>query len=63
MENIRITFNVIKVLRQGEKVSPIMFSPYLHDLENYLSVNGTSCLEINDTYLNVYLKTVCVVIW
>ena len=32
MENIRITFNVIKVLRQGEKVSPIMFSPYLHDL-------------------------------
>ena len=31
-----------------------MFSLYLNDLENYLSVNGASCLEINDN--NVYLK-------
>ena len=33
-----------------------MFSLYLNDLENYLSVNGASCLEINDNDLNVYLK-------
>jgi len=33
-----------------------MFSLYLNDLENYLSVNGASCLEINDNALNVYLK-------
>jgi len=32
-----------------------MFSLYLNDLENYLSVNGASCLEINDNDLNVYL--------
>ena len=31
---------------------------YLNDLENYLSVNGASCLEINDNDLNVYLKLV-----
>ena len=48
-------------LRQGENLSPIMFSLYLNDLENYLSVNGASCLEINDNDLNVYLK-LCVVI-
>jgi len=29
---------------------------YLNDLENYLSVKGASCLEINDNDLNVYLK-------
>ena len=29
---------------------------YLNDLENCLSVNGASCLEINDNDLNVYLK-------
>ena len=43
-------------LRQGEHLSPIMFSLRLNDLENYLSVNGAACLEINDNDLNVYLK-------
>jgi len=43
-------------LRQGETLSPIMFSLYLNDLENYLSVYGASCLQINDNDLNVYLK-------
>jgi len=42
-------------LRQGEKLSPILFSLYLNDLENYLSVNGASCIEINDNDLSVYL--------
>jgi len=37
-------------------LSPIMFSLYMNDLENYLYVNGASCLEINDDDLNVYLK-------
>ena len=41
-------------LTQGEHLSPIIFSLYLNDLENYLSVNGASCLEINVN--NVYLK-------
>ena len=56
-------------LRQGENLSPIMFSLYLNDLsgngtscleinDNDLSVNGTFCLEINDNDLNVYFKTV-----
>ena len=43
-------------LTQGEHLSPIIFSLYLNDLENYLSVNGASCLEINDKDLHVYLK-------
>ena len=33
-----------------------MFSLYLNDLENYLSVYGASCLQINDNDLNVFLK-------
>ena len=33
-----------------------MFSLYMNDLENDLSVNGTYCLEIYDNDLNVYLK-------
>ena len=41
---------------QGENLSPIIFSLYLNDLKNYLSVNGASCLEIYDNDLNVYLK-------
>ena len=43
-------------IRQGEHLSPIMFSLYLNSLENYLSVNGAYCLEINDNELNVYSK-------
>ena len=43
-------------IRQGEHLSPIMFSLYLNDLENYLSVNCAYCLEINDNELNVYSK-------
>ena len=35
-------------LRQGEYSSP--------EWENYLSVNGAYCIEINDNDLNVYLK-------
>ena len=49
-------FQCHQCLRKGEHLSPLMLSLYLNDLENCLSVNGASCLEINDSDLNVYLK-------
>ena len=45
-------------LRQGENLSPILFSLYLNDLENYLLTNGSPFLEINNNELDVYLKLI-----
>ena len=45
-------------LRQGENLSPILFSLYLNDLENYLLTNGSPFLEINNNDLDVYLKLI-----
>ena len=45
-------------LRQGGNLSPILFSLYLNDLENYLLTNGSPFLEINDNDLDVYRKLI-----
>ena len=45
-------------LRQGDYLSPILFSLYLNDLENYLLTNGSPFLEINNNDLDVYLKLI-----
>jgi len=39
-------------------LSPILFSLYLNDLENYLLTNGSPFLEINNNELDVYLKLI-----
>lgn len=33
-------------LRQGENMSRILFSPYLNKLENFITTNGSHCLNI-----------------
>ena len=47
-------------LRQGENLSPFLFSLYLNDLEQFLSssnVNGVSCInDEKEEKLGIYLK-------
>ena len=45
-------------VRQGENLSPILFSLFLNDLEDYMSSNGCNGFEFNmeDNQLNAYLK-------
>ena len=53
-------FNCNNGLRQGENLSPFLFSLYLNDLEEFMVLNNvedTKCVndELEDK-LNVYLK-------
>ena len=43
-------------LRQGENLSPLLFSLYVNDLENYLLSNGSEFINLKDDDLNHYLK-------
>lgn len=43
-------------LRQGENLSPILFSLYLNDLENYLESRNSECISLFSLDLDMYLK-------
>jgi len=44
-------------VRQGENLSPILFSLFLNDLQTYLNVNGATCVELtNPEDLSPWLK-------
>ena len=45
-------------LRQGENLSPILFSLFLNDVEHYLSKNMQVGLNIHDQYFNSYLRII-----
>ena len=46
------------VVRQGENVSPLLFSIYVDDLENYLFANGSVPLEV-DKIPKMYSSYLC----
>ena len=45
-------------VRQGENLSPLLFSIYLNDLEHFLLHKGLSgiTIDINDDYLMIYMR-------
>ena len=43
-------------VRQGENLSPILFSLYVNDLEVFLQQNGSNCINLNIDICERYLK-------
>ena len=45
-----------KGVRQGKNMSPLLFTLYVNDLEEYLLSEGCSPLAFNEPRLDIYLK-------
>ena len=43
-------------VRQGENVSPLLFSMYINDLEEYLLANGNNFIDFKDEMCYSYVK-------
>ena len=43
-------------VRQGENLSPFLFSLYVNDLEVFLQQNGSNCINLNIDICERYLK-------
>ena len=43
-------------VRQGENLSPLLFSLYINDLEEYLLANGNNFIDFKDEICNSYVK-------
>ncbi|KAL4233948.1 hypothetical protein ACF0H5_005603 [Mactra antiquata] len=51
-------FQCSRGVRQGENLSPILFSLYLNDLEHYMLSNNVTSVNIADHDLDIYLKLI-----
>ena len=49
-------FENLTGVRQGENLSPLLFSLYVNDLETYLRQNGTDALNFKDDQINNLLN-------
>ena len=49
-------FNCYTGVRQGESLSPLLFSLYLNDLESFLKYNNVKNLSLSDNVFDNYLK-------
>ena len=51
-------FDCEKGVRQGENLSPLLFAIYMNDLENFLSTNGGSGIniDIDDATVTIFFK-------
>ena len=43
-------------VRQGENLSPLLFSQYINDLEEYLLANGNNFIDFKDEICDSYVK-------
>lgn len=50
------TFVSLPRVTQGEQCSPLLFSLFVNDLEEYLLENGCEPVNIGDSRIEVYLK-------
>ncbi len=51
-----------RVIRQRENLSPLLFSLYIDDLEDYLISQDCQYLDFNDEILNQYMK-ICILMY
>ena len=49
-------FESLMGVRQGENLSPLLFSLYINDLESFMKENGSNILNFKDQQINNYLK-------
>ena len=53
-------FSCARGVRQGENLSPLLFSLFLNDVENYLLSKTSANVLISDENFDVYLKLVVI---
>ena len=53
-------FACARRVRQGENLSPLLFSLFLNDVEHYLTSRNNSGVDVSDDTLGIYLRLVVI---